>query len=143
MADPLATIDAVEARLGREFAGSELVRAEALLVDVSAEIYGLVGDDAFHDENGDLLDPVPAAVVAVVCEAVIRRVENPRGLTGETIGDYNWQANSGRGSVGMYLLAAERRAVRRAAGKLSVAALQLQGDLPVPGTFDMNTLTWS
>lgn len=140
MADPLVAVDEVETRLGRALTGAEAARAEARIVDVSGEVYALAGEDAFHDSGGGL--DVPAVVVAVVCDAVIRLVENPRGLTGETIGDYNWQANNARGRALLYLTAAEARAVRRAAGLPSVGTITLQGDLPVGGVFDLNTLSW-
>lgn len=142
MADPLVGTEAIEARLGRGLTGSEDGKVAAFITDVSGEVYSLVGEDAFQDEDDEL--DVPDVVVAVVCDAVIRRLENPRGLTGETIGDYNWQRNNGRaGNALLYLTAAEARAVRRAAGLPGIGTIQLQGDLPVGGVFDINTLTWS
>lgn len=140
MGDPLVDVEEVETRLARALTGAEAARAEARIVDVSGEVYNLVGEDAFHDSGGGL--DVPDVVVAVVCDAVIRLVENPRGLTGETIGDYNWQANHARGGGLLYLTAAERRTVRRAAGLAAVGTIALQGDLPVGGLYDLNTLTW-
>lgn len=135
MADPLVEVEDVEARLGRSLSDDENTRASALILDVSGEIAGLVGDDAFQAE-------VPAAVVGVICRAVIRQFENPRGLTGETIGDYNWQANNGRSGASMFLTPPELRTVRRAAGLSGIGSVQMQGDMPLaPAYFDINTLT--
>jgi len=60
---------------------------------------------------------------------VLRAYDNPSGLAGETIGDYSWRGASAAGS-GLYFTPAEERIMRRAAGKLSVWTLELQGMLP-------------
>lgn len=72
---------------------------------------------------------VPAVTVAIICAAVRRAYANPTGLQSETIGDYTWRG--GPASSGVYLTADEKRTVRRAAGKLGVGTIGLQGDLPL------------
>jgi hypothetical protein len=85
-------------------------------------------DDA--DESGD--NPLPDAVVPVIVNMVRRAHDNPRGLTGEQLGDYQWQATAS-GQTSIYATRAERSIIRRAAGKLGVAALSLEGYLPTSG----------
>jgi hypothetical protein len=141
MADPLIEVGDVSVRLGRSFGPADTARAEALIRDVSGEVYSLAGDDAFHDEAGQL--DVPDVVVGIVADAVIRAFENPRGLTGETIGDYSYQAGGPGRDAGLYLTAAQRRSIRRAAGVTLLGGIQMETDLPLRGAtvFDINTLT--
>lgn len=142
MGEALVDQQDVEVRLGRTLTATEAELVVTRIADVSEEVWSLVGEDAFHDAEQTLT--VPGVVRAAVCDAVMRILENPRGLTGETIGDYNWQAAGARGSTGLlYLTAAERRTVRRAAGLPPVGTVTLQGDLPGASQFDINTLTWS
>lgn len=75
---------------------------------------------------------VPAAVIPVIVNMVKRAVDNPRGLTGEQLGDYQWQSSGGT-QTGIYATREERRIIRRAAGTLSVATVALEGFLPTSG----------
>lgn len=139
--DPLVDVSQIEVRLGRSLTEDETGRAQALIEDVSGEIYTLIGSGAFHDDDGNLAPP--AGVIGVVCRAVIRQFENPRGLTGETIGDYNWQANNGRADTSVFFTPAELRGLRRAAGLPGFGSIQMEGDLPLDcvGYFDITTLS--
>lgn len=137
MAPPLIDVTAYATRLGRTLDATEEAQAEAYIADASALVRLATGED-FLDELGELGD-VPDAIVGVVVAMVRRAVENPRALTGETLGDYSWQAG-GSSSTGIYLMRAEKRTVRQAVGKLSVGALQLEGDLPVRGFVSLQSL---
>lgn len=128
MAPPLLSLEDYETRLGRDLSAAEQGQVTALLDDVSAEIRDVAGED-FLDE-AEALEDVPPTIVAVTYRAVRRAAENPRGLSGETLGDYSWQG-AGGSAAGVFLSAGERRAVRRAVGRSSVIALQLEGDLPL------------
>lgn len=80
------------------------------------------------DESGD--NPMPEALVPVIVNMVQRRADNPRGLTGEQLGDYQWQAAQGS-ATGIYATRTERKLIRKAAGKLGVGTLHLEGYLPL------------
>lgn len=130
MAEPLITVEAYATRLGRALTEDEAAQAEALIVDASGLVRDEADDDFLDDTTGDLT--VPDSVVAVVYGMVRRAMENPRGLTGETLGDYTWQSG-GSSSSGIYLMRTEKRTIRKAVGKLSVGTVQLEGDLPGRG----------
>jgi len=105
-----------------ERVGALLDDACALAADITGATYA-VGD------------AVPGVITATVCTAVLRAYDNPSGLAGETIGDYSWRGASVAGAgayfgSGLYFTPAEERIMRRAAGKLSVGTLELQGMLP-------------
>lgn len=51
MAEPLATVDDIAARLGRDLTASEETRAEALLVDVSAAVRAYTGQTFSAEET--------------------------------------------------------------------------------------------
>lgn len=129
MAEPLISVEAYAARLGRALTEEERTQAAALIIDASGLVRDEADDDFLDDTTGDLA--VPDSVVGVVYGMVRRAVENPRGLTGETLGDYTWQSG-GSSSSGIYLMRAEKRTIRKAVGKLSVGTVQLEGDLPGP-----------
>lgn len=137
MAPPLIDVTAYATRLGRTLDEAEEAQAVAYIADASALVRLAAGED-FLDELGEL-DEVPDAIVGVVVAMVRRAVENPRALTGETLGDYSWQSG-GSSSTGIYLMRAEKRTVRQAVGKLSVGVLQLEGDLPVRGFVSLQSL---
>jgi len=134
---PLITIEEYAARLGHTLGATEQAQAAALLGDASALVRLEAGED-FLNDDGDL-DEVPDAIAGVVYAMVRRAIENPRALTGETLGDYSWQAG-GSSSTGIYLMRAEKRTVRQAVGKLSAGSVQLEGDLPVRGFVSLESL---
>lgn len=123
MADePLISIDQLLARPG--FADVDPGQAQALIDDASA----LVRDIAAPV----VLDPaaLPASLVPVIVGMVRRGFANPLGRTGESIGDYSWQA-AGNAMSGIYATRKEKIVIRRAVGKLGVGTAQLEGDLPL------------
>lgn len=97
----------------------------AKLIEV---VSGLVEDVA----RPHVLDPqaLPPAIEAVVVSMVRRGLDNPRGLTGEQLGDYQWQGTAASGSI--YVSLNEKRVIRRAIGKLGVATVSLEADIPIP-----------
>jgi hypothetical protein len=148
VSDALATVADVEVRLRRSFNEAESAQVAAYILDVSGQIYTFLGsEDAFHP-LGEGLSLVPQSVRAIVCAAVIRAMDNPRGLTGETLGDYSWQANGGGSALGLWLTGYERRLLRRAYGASPVGTLSLEGYLPLnPHSLDDigygDDLVWS
>jgi hypothetical protein len=96
------------------------------LIDVAS---GLVRDVA-KPVDIDALDPLPPAVEGVVVSMVRRALDNPRGLSGEQLGDYQWQAQGNQSAI--YPTRNEKRVIRRAVGKLGVGTVQLEADVPLP-----------
>lgn len=95
------------------------------LIEVAS---GLVADVA----SPEILDPatLPPAIEGVVVSMVRRGLDNPRGLTGEQLGDYQWQAQGAQSAI--YPTRNEKRVIRRAVGTLGVGAVQLEADVPLP-----------
>lgn len=125
MAAALVTYEQLIARPG--FSDADQAQAEALLEDASALVRVCVAPDLDDVEPPE----VPGAVVAVVVNMVRRGLTNPRGLTQETLGDYSYSSGGTSGSASLYLTNREKRIIRKAVGKLGVATVQLEGDLPL------------
>jgi hypothetical protein len=111
---PLASVADVQARLGRTLSPEEVVRAEAVLDDISGLVRDIAGRD-FLSEDGTELVGVPHTIRAVVCKAAERAMRNPEGYSGESTGDYSYQR---RGvEDGVYLTDAEERKIRQSVGR--------------------------
>jgi hypothetical protein len=109
MLPPFADTDDFEKRVGPV---DDVTRAEAALDDASALIRAEAGKTWATD--GALDADVPDILV-VICIAVARRViENPNGVSSETLGDATISYENASGDA--YLTAAEKRLVRRAGG---------------------------
>jgi hypothetical protein len=119
----LITVEQLEARLSRSFEGDTLAQAEALIDDASALIVDAAGTD--------FATGVPGVVIALVAQVIRRALDNPGELTAENIGGYGWQSNprsSASGGAAIYLTRAERRLVRRSAGRSSFTSMDLASD---------------
>jgi len=128
MAD-LATVADFTNRYEQELTTEELGRVAYLLTDASA----LVADVA-DLATAWTAATLPASVLPVICAVVRRALDNPSGLQGETIGDYTWRGNKSGETSNLYLTADEKRIVRRAAGRLAIGTVILEGDLPLTPT---------
>lgn len=126
--DPLIQVTDLETRLGRTLSSTQTTQAEALIDDASA-LVGDIADTDFLDDAGDL--DVPPAIVPVVVKMVRRELENPRGLTMETIGGYTWQSQTQGGPGTLYATRSEKRTIRRAVSKLGAGSAQLEGYMPL------------
>lgn len=123
----LISIDQLNDRLGQTLAGDAETQAEAFIEDASELVLQIAtgnGDAPAWDSPNDL----PGAVVPVIVSMVRRAIENPRGLSGEQLGDYQWQAGQG-GQASIYATRREERIIRRAAGRLGAGTVQLEGYL--------------
>lgn len=119
----LATVADLEARLGAQVDNVE--QASALLDDASGLIRLEVDPVTWVDEDGSL-EAVPQVVVTICCKAVKRALANRDGLMqrSETIGSYtSAEMFHGTQPSDVYLTAAEKRLVRRAAGRKTVGTL--------------------
>lgn len=131
--EPLITVADLETRLGSSLGETESAQAEALIDDASALVRDVAEDDFINDDGA--LD-VPPEIVPVVATMVRRSMENPLGRTGETLGDYSWQQQPSGGAgmpATLYPTRREKRIIRRAAKKLSVGTMTLEGYLPHGG----------
>lgn len=109
----LASVQDVEARLGRVFVDDELGRVVALLDDASALVRDEAGRTWIDSDGGPLA--VPGSVRAVVLRVVDRAVRNPDGFSAESDGDYSYQRT--QVEPGVYLTDADRAILRRAVGR--------------------------
>lgn len=134
MADlpPLATFEQFVDRLGYTPEGDEADRALARLVDASE----LIRDEAEEDwvDESEVLETVPRRVQSICIDAALRAFTNDEALTQRSIGDSSksWDRSRREGGEMVYLTEAEKRAVRKAAGKSTFRAVTLVS--PYDGT---------
>ncbi|MBA9002015.1 hypothetical protein [Thermomonospora cellulosilytica] len=122
----MATLITVEQLLARPgFDGVDEATAEAVLEDVSALVSLIAAPVELTAAT------LPSAVVPVIVSMARRGLSNPRGLSGEQLGDYGWQAG-GQTSSGVYATRHEERIIRRAVGRLGASNATLNSDLPLP-----------
>lgn len=130
----LVTIDEVEARLKTTFEGAERTQMEALIEDVSNLVRVIAApelDDIVAPLTGNL-----RALIPIIVKSIRRGKENPRGLTGEQLGDYGWQSQSGQNpDIGLTMN--EKRMIRRIVGKLGVLSIRMEGEMPILASSDL------
>lgn len=114
------------ARIPGGIENGEMERALAALDDASS----LIRDEAgktWVDDEGELALPTGTdawradTLVRVCCSAARRSLENPDGVSQESLGGY--AVSTANASSDVYLTSGERRAVRRAAGKATIGAI--------------------
>lgn len=94
---------------------SDASRAQAALDDASALMRAEVDPVTWVDgDTGELEDDRPDLLVGICCKVVQRSLENPYGVSSESVGE--WQASYANASPDLYLTRAEKRLLRRAAG---------------------------
>lgn len=97
----LAEVADLEARMGTV----DATKGAAALDDISALVAAESGCD--WDATS-----VPAAVKVVVLTAARRALENPQGVTSETVGSYSYALDASR-ATGVFLTASERKLIGR------------------------------
>ncbi len=130
----LVTIDEVEARLKTTFEGADRTQMEALIEDVSNLVRVIAApelDDVVAPLTGNL-----RALIPIIVKSIRRGKENPRGLTGEQLGDYGWQSQSGQ-NPDIGLTFNEKKMIRRIVGKLGVLSIRMEGEMPVLASSDL------
>lgn len=130
----LVTIDEVEVRMKATFTGADRTQVEALIEDVS-NLVRVVAAPELDDITAPLTGNL-RALIPIIVKSIRRGLENPRGLTGEQLGDYGWQSQSGQ-NPDIGLTRNERRMIRRIVGKLGVNSIRLEGELPVLASSDI------
>lgn len=121
MAD-LISLEMYTVRLGRTLKTAQTDQAEAFISDASAL--------ARRIANGELdsvnPDNVPPELIPVIVGMVRRGVENPRGLTSERIGDYQW-ASEGQS---IYATDQEAAIIQGSVGLNVIREVTLTNDMP-------------
>jgi hypothetical protein len=138
----LVSLEDFALRLGGISASDE-ERAQAVLDDASALIRAEAGEDWVDDE--DTLENVPEVIVAVTVAVAIRAFRNPDGVRSESIGTY--AVTYADTSTAVFLTAGERRTVRRAAGRMTMGSIELEGPyaaevLTVPVNIGGDEMPW-
>lgn len=136
MLPAFATIDDLAARTpGGSITSTDEPRAQAALDDASAKIRAEAGL-SWVDDGGDVVEDLPDIIVVVCLAAALRAFVNPEGLVGESIGTYS--ETRPNPSTDVYLTAAERRLIHKAAGASRGLWAQptTRGPLETPGGDD-------
>lgn len=124
-----ATLEQLAARIPGGIRDADEARAQAALDDASTLIRSEVSPHAGWTTAEALDADVPDIVVMVTLWAARRSYENPEGVSEESLGQYS--VSLGNSSSDVYLTAAERRHVRKAAGFLSIGVVATtRGDAP-------------
>lgn len=127
MAD-LITVAQFTDRTGRSLSATQSAQVEALITDASALVVDIVNDGTTTDAwDAATADTVPASIVPVVKDMVLRGLDNPHGFTSETAeGGYSY---SGPGGT-VFASRDEVRAIRRAVKRSGASSLDLTSYLP-------------
>jgi len=107
---PLASVDDLGVRLGLNLSGVEQARALAALDDASA----LIRSEAGEDWDGE---PIPPVIVSIALQVAFRAYRNPDGVTQTSVGDVSVSYTRDGVAGQVWLTDAERRQIRKAAGK--------------------------
>lgn len=124
---PLATIDDLEARLGRSLASDEVPLATAALADASALVrtYGLPWADPAT---------APDVAVSITLAAAERRVRNPEGYRMEMEGSYQYQLPASA-PTGVALTKAEIDLLAQLSGRGGLVSVEVQRPVQVDDTW--------
>lgn len=128
MLPAFASFQELAARTPGGIDDSDLERALAALDDASSLIRDEAGK-SWVDTDGNLALPIGAdawradTLVRVCCSAARRSLDNPEGVTQESLGAYSVGVSNSSSDV--YLTSGERRSVKRAAGKGSIGAVPI------------------
>lgn len=125
----LATPDDVATRLGHDVDDEDQV--QAWLEDASALARAYAGKTWLNSEETELLDE-PADVAGVVAGMVVRLINNPDGVTQETLGQFS-QSYGKDASQRLFLTAADKLILKAAAGRTGIGTLPTtRGHLETP-----------
>lgn len=111
---PFASLSDLDARRVGGVSDRESARAWAAIIDASALIRSVANGKTWATDAGDTLVDVPDILVAITCAAARRALDNPDGVTSESLGQYSVSLANSSGDV--YLTTAEQGQVRKAAG---------------------------
>jgi hypothetical protein len=126
MTTALASLDDLEARMGTV---ADEARALAAIDDASNLIH-TVTNSAWLDD-GALIESVPSIAVTICCSVARRVLENPAGITSETLGPFSQSVSNSTADV--YLTTSEQRLLRRATGGSAVGSVTLESPYPLRG----------
>lgn len=115
----LITVQQYTTRLGRTLNEAQQAQVEAYIEDASA-LVRRIADGAL-----DATVTAPPELVPVIVSMVRRGIENPRGISSERIGDYQWT-----GTGGLYATDEEVSLIRGAAGLNFIREVTLSSDVP-------------
>lgn len=123
------SVQQYQARAGRTFSGVGLAQVEAYLDDASALVRRLAAtrdDDELSLDDVDYTN-VPPELLPIIFNMVQRGLQNPRGLTSETLGDYSYSQTADRT---IYATSEEEKLILAAVNRTIVSHLTLEGDMP-------------
>lgn len=124
----LADVWQLQQRIPGGLSSDDLPRALAALDDASAWIR-VEADEDWLDDDGEL-EEVPAAIVSVCCTVARRILDNPGGLTSETIAGYSYTQSNATSDV--FLTKAEKATIRKVMGTGGMLAVVLESPYTPP-----------
>lgn len=129
MATPtLASLWQLQARMPGGVNDDDVPRALAALEDASAWIRSEAGEDWLDDSN--VLETVPSVIVSICCAVARRIVDNPDGLTAETVA--GWSGSRANASSDVYLTKQEKAMIHRVVGSGGLTVVTLEGPYTPP-----------
>lgn len=128
MARPaLATIGDLEVLLGYSITpGADSDQAQARLENASEIVRAYAGVDWLNDAEDAPAD-VPGAIPGLVAGVVERATRNPSGIVQETAGPFG-RSFGADAAQRLYLTAAEKAVIRRAAGRSQLGSIATTRD---------------
>lgn len=143
MLPPLASLEALEVRLGLDLAddhgeplGPDGARAQAALEDASSLVRTITERD-YVDDHDELIAQIPDVVTTITLQAAYRAFLNPQGAVQSSVGDVSVTYSRSDTAGAVFLTSAEIRALRKASGASGVGSLELAtGYIPPSGRDD-------
>lgn len=137
---PLASLEMLSRKLGYTPEETEADRAGHLL-DEASELIRDVAGMTWLVTGTNALDNVPRRVARICVAVAYRAFMNPEGLTQRSLGDSakSYDRTAREGGEDIYLTAEEERAVRKAAGGSTFAAVTLTSPYSADAALD----TWA
>lgn len=130
---PLMSTDELATLLGVTFTEAEEAKAGLYLRIISGFVRLYACDDMV-DPDDPTQARTPDVVLGIILTAYSRAIDNPRGLTSERIGDYQWTAHPAPGAsnqgTGLYLSNAEVELVRDATDCGGLASIEFDAYMP-------------
>ena len=128
---PLATVEELEQRLGRDIPHGEATAQASWLLGYSSALVRAYCRADWIDPDTGLLGPLPSGVAEVAVEIVYRAVTNPEGVTQDSAGSFSVSFGS-EAAQRMFLTAGDK-AILGGTGRSSIGTLSTtRGPIETP-----------
>lgn len=124
----LASLAQLDARTPGGVQDADINRALAALEDASAWIRSYTAEDWLDDDGA--LETVPGVVVSICCAVARRIVDNPDGLTAETVA--GWSGSRANATSDVYLTKQEKAMLSKVTGVGGFAVVTMESPYTPP-----------